>query len=81
MLQFLKDKYLYIHNTFHGSEVILWSRINVALGTAWVALQGVDVSPLIKDPKWLVYYIIFSNLVNESLRRHRAEYEHDGSIK
>lgn len=81
MWQFIKDKYLYIHSTFRSSEVILWARFNVLMGTVWIALQGVDVSPLIKDPKYLVYYIIFSNVVNELMRRRKAEFNADGSIK
>lgn len=81
MWQFIKEKYLYIHSTFRSSEVILWARFNVLMGTVWIALQGVDVSPLIKDPKYLVYYIIFSNVVNELVRRRKAEFNADGSIK
>lgn len=81
MWQFIKEKYLYIHSTFRSSEVILWARFNVLMGTVWIALQGVDVSPLIKDPKYLVYYIIFSNVVNELMRRRKAEFNADGSIK
>lgn len=81
MWQFIKAKYEYIHGSFHDSEVLVWSRLNVLLGSIWVALQGVDVSPLIKDPKWLVYYIIFSNLVNEMLRRRRADYDDKGAMK
>lgn len=81
MLDWIAQKYWYIHGTFHDSEVILWSRLQVFLASGWIALQGVDVSPVVHDPKWLVYYIIFSNLVNEMLRRRKAEYNHDGSIK
>ena len=80
-MNWIKEKFWYIHNTFHDSEVILWSRLQVLLGTIWVALQGVDVSPFINDPKYLIYYLIFSNLVNEMLRRRNAEYDEDGSIK
>jgi len=80
-MNWVKDKYRYIHGTFHASEVILWARIQVLAGVIWVALQGVDVSPVISNPKYLVWWIIFSNLVNEALRRRRAEYDHDGNIK
>lgn len=81
MWNYLKAKYEYIRGTFHDSEVIAWSRLQVLLGTVWVALQGVDVSPLISDPHYLVYYIIGSNLVNEFLRRRRADYDDTGAIK
>ena len=75
MLTFLKDKFAYLYATFHDSEVLLFARFNVLLGSVWVALQGVDISPLIKDPQYLVYYIIFSNVVNEMLRRRNAEWD------
>lgn len=80
-MSWLKDECRYLYGTFHSSEVIWWSRIQVAVGTVWVALQGVDVSPVITNPKWLLYWVIFSNLVNEGLRRRRAEYDHNGDIK
>lgn len=81
MLQIIKEKALAFHASFHDSSVILFSRVNVALGTLWVGLQGVDVSPVVKDPKWMVYYVIGSNVVNELLRRSGAEYDKDGKIK
>lgn len=81
MWEFIKAKYEYIHGSFHDSEVIAWSRLQVLLGSLWVALQGVDVAPVIKDPRYMLYYIIFSNLVNEMLRRRKAEYDQNGSIK
>lgn len=81
MWQWLKDKYEYVHGSFHGSEVILWSRLQVLIASLWVGLQGVDVSPVIHDPKYMLYYVIFSNVVNEWLRRRKAEYNNDGSIK
>lgn len=81
MWQFIKNEYAYIHGTFHDSEVILWSRFNVALGSAWVALQASDISPLVNNPRYMAYYIIFSNFVNETLRRRKAEYDTNGSIK
>lgn len=81
MISWLRQEYWYLHGTFHDSSVLVWSRVQVILGTLWVALQGVDASPLISNPKYLVYYIIFSNLVNEMLRRRGAEYHDDGSFK
>ena len=65
MLEHIKSTFWYLHGTFHDSSVIVFARLNVLLGTIWVALQGVDVSPVIHDPKYLVYWIIFSNVVNE----------------
>ncbi len=68
-------------SSFHNSEVILWSRIQVVVGVIWVGIQGVDVSPIVKDPSWLMYWIIGSNVVNELLRRHRGEYDDNGNLK
>lgn len=81
MWEFIKRECAYLHGTFHDSEVILWSRLNVALGSAWYALQGVDVSPILKDPHYLVLWIIFSNFINEMLRRRRGDYDEDGKLR
>lgn len=81
MWPIIKKKYWWFHNTFHDSEVILWSRLQVFIGTGWFAVQGIDVSPILTNPKHLMGYLIFSNFVNEFLRRRNAEYDKDGSIK
>jgi hypothetical protein len=81
MWETIKEKYWAIHSTFHDSSVIVFSRLNVALGMIWVGLQGVDVSPVVNNPKYMVYYVIFSNVVNEMLRRNGAEYDKDGKLK
>lgn len=84
MLQTIKDKYWWFHSTFHDSSVIVFARINVFLGVVWAALQGVDVSMLKvfhEHPEYLVYYIIFTNGVNEMLRRNGAEYHQDGRLR
>jgi hypothetical protein len=81
MLDWIKSEYRYLHGTFHGSSVILWSRLQVFLGTLWFSLQGIDLSPVLTNPKLLMGYLIFSNFVNESLRRSGAEYHPDGTIK
>lgn len=84
MWVFIKEKFWYLYGTFHGSESILWNRLNILLGSVWVSLQGVDISVMHvfhDHPEYLVYWIIFSNFVNETARRHRAEFTPDGSIK
>jgi hypothetical protein len=81
MLQWIKNEWSYLYGTFHGSETILWARLNVALGSAWAALQVADLSPVFNNPRLLTYWIIFSNFVNEFARRNRAEYNPDGSIR
>lgn len=81
MLAWIKTEYSYLHGTFHGSEVILWSRVNIALGAAFAAAQQADLSPVFSNPKYLTFWIIFSNFINEMGRRRRAEYNPDGSIR
>jgi len=81
MKQSVMNWFWYLHSTFHGSTVILWSRLQILVASGWVAMQGVDLSPVVKDPKWLLYWVIGSNLINEMLRRSGAEYNQDGKIK
>jgi hypothetical protein len=81
MLQRLKDTYDYVHGSFHGSEVILWSRLQIMIGAGWLSLQGQDLSPILHEPKYILYYAIGSNFINEMLRRRKATYDDDGSIK
>lgn len=69
MLAGIKHAYDWVYGTFHDSSVIVWSRVQVLFATLWIGLQGVDVSPVIKDPKYMLYYIVFSNVLNELLRR------------
>ena len=80
-MQWLRQEYDYIYGTFHDSSVIFWSRLQVLLGSLWFALQGVDLSPVLTNPKVLMGYLIVSNFVNEMLRRNGAEYHEDGTIK
>lgn len=84
MWQFIKTEYALLHGSFHDSSVIVFARLNVLLGVGWVALQGVDISVMNVfhvHPEYLVYYTIFSNAVNEMLRRNGAEYSNDGKLK
>lgn len=84
MLETVRNYYSRFHSTFHDSSVIVFARINVMLGIAWTAMQGIDVSALKvfhDHPEYLVYYMIFANAVNEVLRRNGAEYHDDGRIR
>lgn len=81
MLAWIKNEWDYLYGTFHGSETILWSRLNIAIGSAWVALQGSDLSPVISNPKYIAYWVIFSNFINELFRRRHAEYDDHGNMK
>ena len=67
--------WVWIKGTFHDSSVIVWSRAQIVAMSVWLGLQGVDVSPVLHDPKWMMYYVIFSNVVNELLRRSGATYD------
>jgi hypothetical protein len=60
-----------------NSETILWARIQVAFGAAfgiflvvWSVLSSTDVSPLLKDPRWIAVWAIVNGVVTELLRRH-----------
>lgn len=81
MWTWLKTEFWSFHSTFHGSSVILWSRLQMTLGSLWFAFQGVDMSPILTNPKYLMAYMIASNFINETLRRSGAEYHQDGSIR
>ncbi len=59
-------------DSFHNSEVIWWSRIQVAVGAVWLGLSQTDLSPIIHDPKILTYWLIFNGVVTELFRRNRA---------
>lgn len=81
MIQFLQEKFTYLRGTFHGSSNILWARINVLIGAGFAAAQATDLSPLFANPKYLTFWLIFSNLVTEYTRRSGAEYNEHGEIK
>lgn len=80
MWQTLKQTASYTYGSFHNSESIAWSRFNVVLGSAWIALQGQDVSPVLHEPKYILYYAVGSNFINEWLRRRRAVVDENGSL-
>ena len=60
-----------IKNWFWRSETILWARLQMFVGTVWTVLSVSDLSPVL-DPKWLTYWLIFSGVVTELLRRRGA---------
>ena len=74
MWQFARDKTLYTVATFRGSETIIWARLQVALGAAWMALSAADLTPVIVNPKYVAYWTIFNGFVSEMLRRSREEW-------
>lgn len=64
---------------FKHSETIFWARLQVALGTLLQVLTHTDLSPLIKDPKWLTVWTILSGwlvasgVITELARRRNAK--------
>jgi hypothetical protein len=77
MYRFLRDKWDYTYGSFHGSEVLIWSRFQVAFGSIWLAVSQSDLSPFISNPKFLSGWLIFNGFVTEYLRRRRAEDFHE----
>lgn len=60
------------HTSFHDSEVILWARLQFAVGCVWEVLIQFDLSPIVTNPKYLTAWLIFSGIVTEWTRRTRA---------
>ena len=74
MWEFIKDKVSYTWGTFHNNETIIWGRLQVALGSAWVAFSGSDLSKIIENPKYLGYTLMVVGFVTEYLRRRGAQF-------
>ena len=72
MWQQIKSKWQYFHDSFHGSDTIVWARAQLLLGAGYTALQGVDVSVFVTDRHLLQYYIFANALITEMLRRRNA---------
>lgn len=63
------------HASFHDSEIILWARVQVVLGCAYAALQGVDMTTFISDRRMMMYYLFANGLITEMLRRNREDWK------
>lgn len=81
MLASIKREWTYLHGTFHDSETILWARVQVILGAVWLGLSQADMAPIINNPKYLSFWMIFNGAVSELLRRSREEFRDDGDRK
>lgn len=57
-----------IKNWFWHSETILWARLQMFVGAVWTVLLATDLSPTL-DPKYLTWWLVFSGVVSELLRR------------
>jgi hypothetical protein len=69
-----KEGFWKIYWSFHNSEVILWSRIQLFVGVVWTVLSQTDLAPLISDPRYLTYWLIANGVITEMLRRRGADY-------
>jgi hypothetical protein len=81
MIQYLRMKYAYVHGSFHNSSLIFWARLNVFIGALFAAAQATDLSPIFSNPKYLTFWLIFSNLISEYTRRRGATYDDAGNMK
>lgn len=60
--------------SFHDSEVILFARLQVAVGSLWLVLVHNDLSPWLTDPKVLLGWSVLSGFITEAARRNRATF-------
>ena len=59
-------------NWFQHSEVLVWARLQVLVGTVWTVLSTTDMSPLL-NPKYLTWWLIINGVITEYLRRRGTE--------
>jgi hypothetical protein len=81
MWEFVRGKWVYFRGSFRGSETIIWARLQMALGAAWLALSQTDMSVFISDKKQLAYWFMGNAFITEMLRRHREDWHDDGDQK
>jgi len=74
MWEFVKAKVTYVKGTFHNNETIIWARLQVAGGAAWVAFSGSDLSKIIENPKYLGLTMLAIGFITEYLRRRNADF-------
>jgi hypothetical protein len=77
MWAFLQPKFAWIIGTFHNNETLVWSRVQMAIGAAWMALSAADLTPLHLDPKYMMGWMMFNGFISEMLRRNREEFKDD----
>lgn len=76
-MNFLKKVWAWykpIHDSFHDSEVILWSRVQMLAGAVWAAASVADLSPVISNPKYFAAWVIFNGVITEYLRKRNADF-------
>lgn len=57
-----------VKSWFKYSETIFWARLQLLVGVVWTVLSTTDLAPLL-SAKWLTYWLIFSGVITELLRR------------
>ena len=60
--------------SFHGSETIIWARIQYVFGMLLVAVNSVDLSPYITDRHLLLAYMLCNAMITEVLRKNREDW-------
>lgn len=71
-----------------GSETIAWARAKTGIGSVLFVVQqsGVDLHQFLTDKQYAVYqigavFLMLDGGISEFVRRRRAEYNDDGSMK
>lgn len=82
MWQTLKTNYLKFHGSFHDSEIIIWSRIQMAVGAIGAGVLLLDPASFDLDAKWTAIWVAANGALSEYLRRRREDFSgDDGSTK
>jgi hypothetical protein len=75
MYRLAKENFCSFIGTFRGSETIIWARLQVALGAAWLVLSRADLTPLDLKPEYAMYWMLFNGFISEMLRRNREDWD------
>lgn len=65
----VKSKWQAFHDSFHGSDTLVWARAQFLLLAGYTSLQNVDMSAFITDHRLLQLYIFTNGVMTEMLRR------------
>jgi len=81
MWEFVKGKWTYFRESFHGSHIIVFARVQALVGPAWLAVSQTDMSPFITDHKQMAYWLMANAFITESLRRYKEDWHGDEDKK
>jgi len=65
----LKAGAIHFHQSFRRSATIAFARLQILLGAVWAVLVATDLSPILRDPRYVTAWLVFSGIVTEYLRR------------